>query len=168
MYSDFIQGVLLSFLLFGSWNYVVKPNLSLSMLTKGLEILSETFKDTSSLLKVTKEESRIKLDAIGYNFWIPLLVSSHLFDIVCYKDAEHTQSVEFTYFAYKKDYAYIPFKPRDVSAEKIYLGIKYLTKEDYIFYEVEKDQFVDLSSYVVKYEEDIKVPVETELAEAYD
>ena len=170
MNFDFVQGAIWTCFLLGTWNFVVKPNLKLGMFLKLLQIVSETMKKKSdSTLNIRQEGNLLRIEMMNNVVYLPTLTSNHMFEVVCYQDADHNIRIPITFFQYKNRYVYVPFKPRDFSLPHVYVGLKYLTQDSYIFFAIDEDDFVDIPNLIVRYESELQDRLENEpLAEAFD
>jgi hypothetical protein len=167
---DFVQGALWTCFFLGTWNMVIKPNLKLSMFLKLLQIVSETLKKKSNgTLNIRQEDKLLRIEMLNNVVYLPTLSSSHMFEVVCYQDTDHTIKIPITFFQYKNRYVYVPFKPSDLSLPHIYLGIKHLIQDSYIFFVIDQDDFIDIPSLLLRYETELEDRLANEpLAEAFD
>lgn len=167
MYSEFFQGFLFSFFLLASWNYAIKSKINFPLIVKFVQALLETYKKPAHTTEVKQEGKLLKLEALDNTLCIPTIETKHLYDVVCYQDPEHRIKFPITFFQYKNEYIYIPFKPKDLSLTHLFVGIKQLVQDSYHFFEVQENEFVDIPSYITRYENEILTET-SELAEAYD
>ena len=169
MNFEFVQGAVWTCLLLGTWNFVVKPNLKPALFLKLLQVFMETVKKSNTGVIAKQEGNLLKVEMLDNVVYLPTYYTSHMYDIVCYQDSEHKIKIPVTFFQYKDRYVYIPFKPKDLSLPHVHIGIKFLTRDSYIFFTVNYDDYVDIPSLVVKYAEKLlDEESNQQLAEAYD
>jgi len=169
MNFEFVQGAVWTCLLLGTWNFVIKPNLKPALFLKLLQVFMETIKKSNTKINAKQEGNLLRIEMLDNIVYLPTYYTSHMYDIVCYQDPEHKIKIPVTFFQYKDRYVYIPFKPKDLSLSQVYLGVKFLTRDSYIFFTVEYDNYVDIPSLVVKYAEKLLDEESNQtLAEAYD
>ena len=167
MGSDFTQGMIWTCLLLGLWNYVIRPNVKPVHLIKLVQILIETLQNSKKGVQIKKEGHMIKIEGDN-ELYLPIFSTPHILDVVCFQDQEHRIKIPFTFFQYKNDYAYIPFKPKDISLTKIYVAIKFMTQDSYLNFEIQENEFFDIPKLLEKYQEELSSLPEQDLAEAYD
>jgi hypothetical protein len=169
MNFEFVQGAVWTCLLLGTWNFVVKPNLKPALFLKLLQVFMETIKKSNVSLNAKQEGNLLKVEMLDNIVYLPTYYTSHMYDIVCYQDSEHKIKIPVTFFQHKDRYVYIPFKPKDLSLQQVYIGIKFLTRDSYIYFTINYDDFVDIPSLFVSYAEKLlDEESNQELAEAYD
>jgi hypothetical protein len=170
MNLSFIGGSASTFAFLALWFFLVNPKIKMSTIVKLINILTETAKSKKSMEMSLSEDEHILTVTDGEKtLLLPSFPVTHLYDVICYKDAEHEEELPITFFRYKNRYAYIPFQPKDYGLTKVYLGVKYLTKDDYVFLKYEERDFVDISSAMYFYENSSHlVENQEELAEAFD
>ena len=168
MNFEFFQGVTWTCLLLGLWSFVIRPNLKPALILKLMQVFMDTIKSSKNTLEMKQEGHMLKIESQNETLYLPTFETKHMLDVVCYQDSEHQIKIPITFFQYKNQYVYIPFKPKDISLHKVYIGIKFLTRDTYKFYEIEEDDFIDLPSLFNLYELQLFQEPEPELAEAYD
>lgn len=169
MNFEFVQGAVWTCLLLGTWNFLIKPNLKPTLFLKLLQVFVETIKKTNTGVNAKQEGNLLRVDILDNVVYLPTYYTSHMYDIVCYQDPEHKIKIPVTFFQYKDRYVYIPFKPKDFSLPYVYIGIKFLTRDSYIYFTINYDDFVDIPSLAVSYAEKLlDEESHQELAEAYD
>jgi len=170
MNLSFISGSISTFAFLCLWFFLVNPKIKMSTIIKLIKVLTETAKNKNTLeMSLSEDEHILNITDGEKKFILPSFPVTHLYDVVCYKDAEHEEEIPITFFRYKNRYAYIPFQPKDYGLTKVYLGVKYLTKDDYVFLKYEEREFVDIPSAMYFYENTSHlVQNQEELAEAFD
>jgi hypothetical protein len=169
MNFEFVQGAVWTCLLLGTWNFVIRPNLKPALFLKLLQVFMETVKKSHTGVNAKQEGNLLRVEMLDNVVHLPTYYTSHMYDIVCYQDSEHKIKIPVTFFQYKDRYVYIPFKPKDLSLSHVYIGIKFLTRDSYIFFTIGYEEYVDIPSLVVKYSEKLLDEESNQtLAEAYD
>lgn len=170
MNFDFVHGAIWTCFLLGTWNFVIKPNLKLGMFLKLLQLVSETMKKKNDTkLNIRPEGRLLRVEMMNNVLYLPTLSVNHMFEVICYQDADHKIRIPITFFQYKNQYVYIPFKPNDLSLSHVYVGLKHLTQDSYIFFAIDQNDFVDIPNLITRYEEELKDRLVNEpLAEAFD
>lgn len=168
MYSlQFVQGAVWTCFLLGAWNYVVRPNLKPALFIKLLNVVADTLKSSRNKLLMKQDGHMLRIENNTDVIHLPTFEAAHMIDVVCYQDAEHRIKIPVTLFQFKNQYVYVPFKPSNLSLSHLYVGIKYVTKDEYKFFEIQSNDFVDIPSLLRSYEVHLNTEP-TELAEAYD
>jgi hypothetical protein len=169
MNLDFIQGAVWTCLFLGTWNFMIRPNLKPALFLKLIQIFIDTVKKSNPSMNVKQEGNLLKVEMLDNTVYLPTYSSNHMYDIVCYQDSEHKIKIPITFFQYKDKYVYIPFKPRDFALPNVYVGIKFLTKDNFIYFTVNQDEFVDIPELTIRYAAELEtMEASQELAEAYD
>jgi hypothetical protein len=168
MYSlQFVQGAVWTCFLLGAWNFVVRPNLKPALFIKLLNVVADTLKSSKNKLIMKQDGHMLRIENNTDIIHLPTFEPAHMIDVVCYQDEGYVNKIPITLFQFKNQYAYVPFKPSNLSLTRLYVGIKYLTRDEYKFFEVQANDFVDIPSLLRSYDTQINTEP-TELAEAYD
>lgn len=168
MNFQFIQGAVWTCLLLGTWNFILRPNLKPVLFLRILNIVVDTLKSSRNTLTMKPDGNMIKIEANTDVLYLPTFRSGHMLDVVCYQDPDHRIRIPITLVQYKDQYIYVPFKPNSLSLSHVYVGIKYLTKDSYKFFEIQGNDFVDIPTLLTRYETQLQEEPAEALAEAYD
>jgi hypothetical protein len=166
--SDFLFGAFFSFALISASGIFLKNKFKPENVMKLLQILSETMKKSKQQIDVSLDGNIFSIHDGNNTYKFPAIPVHHLYDVKCYKDPEHTEEVEITFFRYKNHYVYSPFQPKNYGLDKVYLAVKYLTKDNFMYFRYGENEFVNVPACLVVYDASHITQPSSALAEAYD
>lgn len=166
--SDFWYGALFSFALISASGMFLKSKFKPETIMKMLQILTETIKKNKHSTEVKLDHDVLKVKDSNHVYHLPAIPVNHLYDIKCFKDSEHTEEIDITFFRYKNHYVYSYFQPKQYGLKKVYLAVKYLTRDTYMFFGYEENDLVNIPACLHTYDIGHSITTETSLAEAYD
>jgi hypothetical protein len=168
IYSDFLFGALFSFAFMTASGIFLKNKFKPENIMKLLQIVVETVKKSKQNLNIRLDRDIFSIQDNNHIYRFPAIPVQHLYDIKCYKDPEHTEEVDITFFRYKNHYIYSPFQPKNYGLDKVYLAVKYLTKDNFMYFRYGENEFVNIPACLVVYDASHTIPSSSALAEAYD
>jgi hypothetical protein len=166
--SDFWYGALFSFALISASGMFVKSKFKPETIMKMLQIITETIKKSKRSTEVRLNHDILTVKDSEHIYHLPTIPVQHLYDVKCFSDAEHTEEIDITFFRYKNHYVYSYFQPKQYGLKKIYLAVKYLTKDTYMYFGYEENDLVNIPACLHTYDIGHSVIASTSLAEAYD
>ena len=166
--SDFLFGALFSFAVISASGIFLKNKFKPENIMKLLQVLSETIKKSKKQIDVNLDGNIFSIQDDDNIYSFPAIPVHHLYDVKCYKDPEHTDEVDITFFRYKNHYIYSPFQPKNYGLDKVYLAVKYLTKDNFMYFRYGESEFVNIPACLVVYDTSHTIPSSSVLAEAYD
>jgi hypothetical protein len=166
--TDFWFGAFFSFALISTSGFFLKSKFKPETIMKMLQIITETIKKSKHSTEVKLEYDIFIIKDSNHTYRLPAIPVQHLYDIKCFKDVDHTEEIDITFFRYKNHYVYSSFQPKQYGLKKIYLAVKYLTRENYMFFGYEEHETVNIPACLQIYDMSHNLPQESNLAEAYD
>ena len=167
--SDFFFGILFSLTIVSASGIFIKNKLNPENVMKMLQIFIDTVKKSKQQIDMKLENNIFSIKDTNQTYRFPAIPVHHLYDVKCYKDPEHTEEVDITFFRYKNHYVYSPFQPKNYGLEKVYIAVKYLTKDNFMYFRYGENEFVNIPACLVVYDASHTVQVSpVQLAEAYD
>lgn len=166
--SDFWFGVLFSFALISASGFYVKSKFKPEMIMKMIQVLTETMRKSKHSTEVRLEHDIFVVKDSNHTYRLPAIPVKHLYDVKCFSDAEHTEEVDITFFRYKNHYIYSSFQPKQYGLKKVYIAVKYLTRDNYMYFGYEENENINIPSCLQIYDVGHSIPVSSSLAEAYD
>jgi hypothetical protein len=166
--SDFWYGALFSFALISASGFYVKSKFKPETVMKMLQVLTETMRKSKHTTEVRLEHDMFVVKDSNHTYRLPAIPVQHLYDVKCFSDAEHTEEIDITFFRYKNHYVYSSFQPKQYGLKKVYLAVKYLTRDNYMYFSYEENENVNIPSCLHMYDVSHAIPATASLAEAYD
>jgi hypothetical protein len=166
--SDFWYGALFSFALISASGFYVKSKFKPETVMKMLQVLMETMHKSKHSTEVRLEHDMFVVKDSNHTYRLPAIPVQHLYDVKCFSDAEHTEEIDITFFRYKNHYVYSSFQPKQYGLKKVYLAVKYLTRDNYMYFSYEENENVNIPSCLHMYDVSHTIPATSSLAEAYD
>jgi hypothetical protein len=166
--SDFWYGALFSFALISASGMFLKSKFKPETIMKMLQIITETIKKSKHSTEVRLENDIFVVKDSNHTYRLPAIPVQHLYDIKCFSDTEHTVEVDITFFRYKNHYVYSSFQPKQYNLKKVYLAIKYLTRDNYMYFGYEENENVNIPACLHIYDTSHSLSNSASLAEAYD
>lgn len=166
--SDFWYGALFSFALISASGMFLKSKFKPETIMKMLQIITETIRKSKHSTEVKLEHDIFIVKDSNHTYRLPAIPVHHLYDVNCFTDAEHTQEIDITFFRYKNHYVYSYFQPKHYGLKKVYIAVKYLTKDNYMYFSYEENETVNIPACLHTYDISHYIPASTSLAEAYD
>lgn len=166
--SDFWYGALFSFALISASGMFIKSKFKPENIMKMLQLITETIRKSKHSTEVKLNHDTFIVKDSNHVYHLPAIPVQHLYDVKCFSDAEHTEEIDITFFRYKNHYVYSYFQPKQYGLKKIYLAVKYLTRDNYMYFSYEENDIVNIPACLHTYDVGHSVHVSTSLAEAYD
>jgi hypothetical protein len=166
--SDFWYGALFSFALISASGMFLKSKFKPETVMKMLQIITETIKKSKHSTEVRLENDVLIVKDSNYVYHLPAIPVHHLYDVKYFSDAEHTEELDITFFRYKNHYVYSYFQPKQYGLKKVYVAVKYLTKDNYMYFGYEENDIVNIPACLHTYDISHSITTEASLAEAYD
>jgi hypothetical protein len=166
--SDFFFGAFFSFALISASGIFLKNKFKPETVMKMLQVISETMKKSKQHLDVKLDRDMFIIKDSNHTYRFPAIPVHHLYDVKCYRDSEHTEEIDITFFRYKNHYVFSPFQPKNYGLDKVYLAVKYLTKDNFMYFRYGENEFVNIPACLVVYDASHITQPSSALAEAYD
>jgi hypothetical protein len=166
--SDFWYGTLFSFALISASGFFLKSKFKPEVIMKMFQILTETIKKSKRSTEVKLEHDILSVKDSEHIYHLPAIPVLHLYDVKCFRDVEHTEEIDITFFRYKNHYIFSYFQPKHYNLKKVYLAVKYLTRDNYMYFGYDENDVVNIPACLHTYDVAHSIPASTCLAEAYD
>ena len=166
--SDFWYGALFSFALISASGIFLKSKFKPETVMKMLQIITQTIKNSKHSTEVKLENDILSVKDSEHIYHLPSIPVLHLYDVKCFSDVEHTEEIDITFFRYKNNYIFSYFQPKHYGLKKLYLAVKYLTRDNYMYFSYDETDIVNIPACLHIYDTAHSIPTSTSLAEAYD